>query len=146
MKAAAILKRKGSFVATVFPDASIREAMRVLIKHRVGSLVVLSETREVIGIITERDIFQLTYEHEGKIMDIPVSAVMTTNLIVALPSDSLDFLKAMITENHIRHLPVMDNGKLVGVVSIGDIIREEVSEAAVENRYLKDYIAGVYPA
>ncbi len=146
MKAAAILKRKGSFVVTVFPDASIREAMRVLIKHRVGSLIVLSEAREVIGVITERDIFRLTYEHEGKIMDIPVSAVMTTNLIVALPSDSLDFLKAMITENRIRHLPVMDDGKLVGVVSIGDIIREEVSEAAVENRYLKDYIAGVYPA
>jgi CBS domain-containing protein len=146
MNAAAILKRKGSFVVTVFPDTSIREAMRVLIKHRVGSLVVLNESREVIGIITERDIFRLTYEHEGKIMDIPVSAVMTTNLIVALPSDALDYLKGMITENRIRHLPVMDDGKLVGVVSIGDIIREEVSEAAVENRYLKDYIAGVYPA
>jgi CBS domain-containing protein len=146
MNAAVILKRKGSTVITVFPDASIREAMRVLIKHRVGSLVVLNEAREVIGIITERDIFRLTYEHEGKIMDIPVSAVMTTNLIVALPSDSIDYLKGTITENRIRHLPVMDDGKLVGVVSIGDIIREEVSEAVVENRYLKDYIAGVYPA
>ena len=76
MNAAAILKRKGSNAVTVFPDASIREAMRLLIKHRVGSLVVLSEAREVIGIVTERDIFRLTYEHEGKIMDIPVSAVM----------------------------------------------------------------------
>jgi len=146
MNASAILKRKGGSVVTVFPDASIREAMRVLVKHRVASLIVLNEAREMIGIITERDIFRLTYEHEGKIMDIPVSAVMTTNLIVALPSDSLDYLKGMITENRIRHLPVMDDGKLIGVVSIGDIIREEVSEAAVENRYLKDYIAGVYPA
>ena len=146
MNAATILKRKGSNVITVFPDASIREAMRVLIKHRVGSLIVLGKARDVVGIVTERDIFRLSYEHGGKIMDIPVSAVMTTNLIVALPSDSLDYLKAMMTENRIRHLPVMDNGKLVGVVSIGDIIREEVSEAAVENRYLKDYIAGVYPA
>jgi len=146
MNAATIFKRKGSNVVTVFPDASIREAMRVLIKHAVGSLVVLSEARAVVGIITERDIFRLTYEHEGKIMGIPVSAVMTTNLIVALPSDSLDYLKAMMTENRIRHLPVMENGKLVGIVSIGDIIREEVSEAVVENRYLKDYIAGVYPA
>jgi CBS domain-containing protein len=146
MNAAAILKRKGSLVVTVFPDASVREAMRVLIKHAVGSLIVLGEARNVVGIITERDIFRLSYEHEGKIMDIPVSAVMTTNLIVALPSDSLDYLKAMMTENRIRHLPVMNDGKLIGVISIGDIIREEVSEAAVENRYLKDYIAGVYPA
>ncbi|MCX6832603.1 MAG: CBS domain-containing protein [candidate division Zixibacteria bacterium] len=146
MNAAAILKRKGSLVVTVFPDASVREAMRVLIKHAVGSLIVLGEARDVVGIITERDIFRLSYEHEGKIMDIPVSAVMTTNLIVALPSDSLDYLKAMMTENRIRHLPVMNDRKLIGVISIGDIIREEVSEAAVENRYLKDYIAGVYPA
>jgi CBS domain-containing protein len=146
MNAATILKRKGSHVITVFPQATIREAMRVLIKHTVGSLIVLGEAREVIGIVTERDIFRLSYEHGGKIMDIPVSAVMTTDLIVALPSDSLDYLKAMMTENRIRHLPVMENGNLVGLVSIGDLIREEVSEAAVENRYLKDYIAGVYPA
>lgn len=146
MNAATILKRKGSNVLTVFPDATIREAMRLLIKHTVGSLIVLGEARDVIGILTERDIFRLSYEHGGKIMDIQVSAVMTSNLIVAVLSDSLDYLKAMMTENRIRHLPVMDNGKLVGVISIGDIIREEVSEAAVENRYLKDYIAGVYPA
>lgn len=145
MNAATILKRKGIDIITVFPDATIREAMRLLMKHAVGSLMVLGEARDVVGIITERDIFRLSYEHEGKIMDIPVGAVMTTNLIVALPSDSLDYLKAMMIENRIRHLPVMENGKLVGVISIGDIIREEVSEAVVENRYLKDYIAGVYP-
>jgi CBS domain-containing protein len=146
MNAATILKRKGIHVITVFPQATIREAMRVLIRHAVGSLIVLGEAREVVGIVTERDIFHLSYEHGGKIMDIPVSAVMTTNLIVALPSDSLDYLKATMTENRIRHLPVMESGNLVGLVSIGDIIREEVSEATVENRYLKDYIAGVYPA
>ena len=145
MNAANILNRKGRTVITVSPDASVREAMRVLIKHAIGSLVVLDRAREVIGIITERDIFRLTYEHAGKIMDIPVSAVMTTDLMVALPTDSLDYLKAMITENRIRHIPVMDEWRLVGIISIGDIIREEVSEAAVENRYLKDYIAGVYP-
>jgi CBS domain-containing protein len=146
MNAATILKRKGHNVVTVFPNSSIREAMRVLIKQMVGSLVVLNEARQVIGIITERDIFRLTYEHEGRIMDIPVSAVMSTDLIVAVPTDSLDYLKATMTENRIRHLPVMNDGKLVGIVSIGDIVHEEVSVAAVENRYLKDYIAGVYPA
>jgi CBS domain-containing protein len=119
--------------------------MRALIKHTVGSLVVLDRARQVVGIITERDIFRMTYEHAGKIMDLPVSAVMTTDLLVALPSDPLDYLKSLITENRIRHIPVMDEGQLVGIISIGDIVREEISEVAVENRHLKDYIAGVYP-
>jgi CBS domain-containing protein len=146
MKAASILARKGNTVVTISPDASIREAMQLLIKHGIGSLIVMDKMREVAGIITERDIFRLTYEHGGKIMDIPVRAVMTKDLIVAVPSDSLDYLKSLITENRIRHLPVMNEGKLVGLISIGDIIREEISEAAVENRYLKDYITGIYPA
>ncbi len=146
MKVASILRRKGNNVITASPDTTIREAMALLIKHRVGSVVILDRAKEVVGIITERDIFRLTYEHEGKIMDIPVSAVMTTDLIVAVPSDTLDYLKALITENRIRHLPVMDDGRLAGIVSIGDIIREEITEASVENRYLKDYITGVYPS
>jgi CBS domain-containing protein len=146
MNAASILRRKGNTVVTVFPNSSIREAMRVLSKQNIGSLVVLNESRDVVGIITERDIFRLAYEHEGKIMDIPVSAVMTRNVVVALPTDSIDYLKAAMTENRFRHLPIVDEGKLVGIISIGDLVREEVTEVKVENRYLKDYIAGVYPA
>lgn len=146
MTVADILRRKGNSVVTIFPSASIREAMRILIKHNIGSLVVLNESRDVVGIITERDIFRLAYEHEGRIMDIPVSAVMSRDLIIALPTDTLEYLKATMTENRFRHLPVVDDGKLAGIVSIGDLVREEVVEARVENHYLKDYIAGVYPA
>ena len=75
-------------------------------------------------------------------MGIPVDAVMTRNLIIALPHDTVDYLKSLITENRIRHLPVIDQGKLAGIISIGDIVREESSAVAVENRYLKDFIFG----
>ena len=142
MDARTILNRKGHTVYTVSPSATIREAMALLIRHGVGSLIVIGRDEEVVGIITERDIFRLAYEHEGRIMGIPVDAVMTRNLIIALPYDSIAYLKSLITENRIRHLPVVDQGKLAGVISIGDIVREESSAVAVENRYLKDFSFG----
>ncbi len=142
MDARTILSRKGHTVFTVSPSATIREAMALLIRHGVSSLIVIGQDDEVVGIITERDIFRLTYEHDGRIMELPVKSVMTRELIIALPYDTLDYLKSLITENRIRHLPVIDQGKLAGIVSIGDIVREESSAVAVENRYLKDFIFG----
>ncbi len=146
MDARTILNRKGNTVYSVSPSATIREAMALLLRHRVGSLMVIDNVGEVVGIISERDIFRLTYEHEGRVMGIPVEAVMTRQLIVALPYDSIDYLKSLITENRIRHLPIIDQGKLAGVISIGDIVREESSAVAVENRYLKDFIFGTTQA
>lgn len=140
-----ILERKGHKVITIKPEASIREAMGLLISHKIGSLLVVNDRQEIVGIITERDIFRLTYENDGKIMGIPVHAVMTRNLIVVVPEDSVDYARALISENRIRHLPVIENGKLVGLISIGDVLRAETSQVAVENRYLKDYISGSYP-
>lgn len=142
MDAKTILNRKGRTVHTVSPSATIREAMALFLRHSVGSLLVLDNDGEVLGIVTERDIFRLAFEHEGRIMGIPVDAVMTRNLIIALPHDTVDYLKSLITENRIRHLPVIDQGKLAGIISIGDIVREESSAVAVENRYLKDFIFG----
>lgn len=142
MDAKTILNRKGRTVYTVSPSATIREAMALLLRHSVGSLLVVDNEGEVLGIVTERDIFRLTFEHEGRVMGIPVEAVMTRNLIIALPHDSIDYLKSLITENRIRHLPIIEDGKLAGILSIGDIVREESSAAAVENRYLKDFIFG----
>ena len=142
MDAKTILNRKGRTVHTVSPSATIREAMALLLRHSVGSLLVVDNDGEVLGIVTERDIFRLAFEHEGRIMGIPVDAVMTRNLIIALPHDTVDYLKSLITENRIRHLPVIDQGKLAGIISIGYIVREESSAVAVENRYLKDFIFG----
>jgi len=145
MNAKTILERKGKKTVTVLPTATIREAMSRLICNGIGSLVVVDTGHEVVGIITERDIFRLTFENDGKVMDIPVSAVMTRELIIAIPSDGIDYLRDLITENRIRHLPVMDEGNLVGLISIGDVLRTETRERAVENRYLKEYITGNYP-
>ncbi len=145
MDARTILEEKGRKVVTVSPTATIREAMSRLIKNAIGSLVVVDDRHNIEGIITERDIFRLTFENDGKVMEIPVGTVMTRDLIIAVPEDPIDYLRDLITTNRIRHLPVVENNKLVGLISIGDVLRVETRQRAVENRYLKEYIAGGYP-
>jgi CBS domain-containing protein len=145
MNAKEILERKGYDVATITPDKTIKDAMSELIGKKVGSLVVVDSGDTVVGIITERDIFRLGYRENCRILDIRVSDVMTKDVIIALPDDDHDYLRNLITENRIRHLPVMDQGKLLGLISIGDVLRTASAEMHVTVRFLKDYISGAYP-
>lgn len=145
MDAKTILDRKGRNVVTIGPGATIREAMGALIENAVGALVVVDDQLKIVGIITERDIFRLAHARECRIMDIPVSEVMTKEVIIAMPSDGVGYLKGLITENRIRHLPVMEQGNLCGMVSIGDVIRQETEEMHFEVHFLRDYIEGKYP-
>lgn len=145
MDAKTILDHKGHEVVTIGPGATIKEAMGALISNAVGALVVVDDQDAIVGIITERDIFRLAHAKECKIMDIPVSEVMTKDVIIALPNDSVGYLKGLITEKRIRHLPVMEQGKLHGLVSIGDVIRQETEQMHYEVHFLRDYIEGKYP-
>ncbi len=145
MDAKTILARKGSDVVTTRPELTIREAMAGLIDNKVGALVVVDNDEAIVGIITERDIFRLAHRQAGQIMDIVVSEVMTKDVIIALPDDDLEYLKCLITENRIRHLPVMEEGKLCGMISIGDVLRQQTEEMHVEVHLLRDYIEGRYP-
>ena len=140
MDARTILKRKGRAVVTISPEATLREAMAALLRHKVGAIVVQNGQKSVVGIVTERDILRLTYEYEGRIMDLPVSAVMTRNLLVAKPGDPVNRLKTMITENRIRHLPVMDDGELVGILSIGDLMKQELLDCAEGNEQSRSLV------
>jgi CBS domain-containing protein len=145
MNARAILEDKGYEVATILPEQTIKDAMAVLIDKKVGSLVVNDSAGVVVGIITERDIFRLAHRTGCRMLDTRVSDVMTKEVIIALPDDELDYLRSLITENRIRHLPVMDRGKLLGLISIGDVLRRESQEMHVTVRFLREYIEGSYP-
>jgi CBS domain-containing protein len=145
MNAKAILDRKGNEVVTIGPDATMKEAMAAHIENKVGALVVTEPNGTVVGIITERDIFRLAHARSCKIMDIKVGDVMTKEVIIALPDDDLEYLKSLITENRIRHLPAMEQGQLCGLISIGDVVRQQSEEAHVEAHLLRDYIQGTYP-
>ena len=136
-----LLRTKGSDVVTIGPGANVLEAIRLLVERRIGAVVVTAGD-EVVGILSERDILRLTVRGPERVAATPVSDVMTRDLVVALPSDDVPYVMAIMTHNRVRHLPVMDKGRLVGIVSIGDVVNASLSQVEAENRWLKDYIAG----
>jgi CBS domain-containing protein len=139
-----VLKIKGKNVECIDPTFTISEALKHITEKKVGALLV-KKGEELIGIITERDILRLMATQGEAAFSHPVKEIMTQNVIVGLPEDDIEQAAAYITNNRFRHLPIMDNKKLVGIVSIGDIVKALAHDLKVENRYLKDYITGKYP-
>jgi CBS domain-containing protein len=138
-----ILRDKGADVVTVGGSATVHDAVMRLNKHNVGSLVVTADNDIVVGIITERDILREVAERCDKIVDRLVIDVMSRDVIIGVPEDDLGYVIGIMTKNRIRHLPVMDDSGLAGIVSIGDVVRAHLQNAVYENRMLRDYIHGV---
>ena len=136
-----ILDRKGRQVVTVSPDRTVREAVGLLVDHDIGSLVVVN-SGEVRGIITERDALRLAARDPDGWPEISVSEVMTEELLVAVEDDQLDYIREIMTENRVRHLPSVEDGDLQGIVSSGDVVNASRRHVKAENRYLRQYIRG----
>ena len=145
MKVKDILAMKGSRVVTISEDTSVFEAMMVFAANRIGSLIVVDKKENILGIIGARDVLMATLNHLEDIKTMKIDKIMTTNLIVARENDDLDYVRAVMTKNRVRHLPIIDNKKLIGLISIGDVVNAQVNEKDVELRYYKDYIADKYP-
>lgn len=124
MNIASILASKGAQVITVRPDATIREAIRLLAQHNIGGLVVVDAQRFPVGIITERGIMREIARNE-RVFEARVDAIMTREVIVGVPADDVMSVAHTMTERRFRHLPVMDSGTLVGIVTIGDVLKAE---------------------
>jgi uncharacterized protein len=142
MKIRDILRTKGHDVITIAPDQPVLAAVRVLSEHRIGALVVRDEGG-VAGIISERDVLNLAAGDPARLTSTPVADVMTTNVIVGVPEDDLDYVMSIMTNNRIRHLPVLEGERLAGLVSIGDVVNAVRRSVEAENRHLKEYIQGV---
>jgi len=145
MKVKDILKDKGTEVATIGAEKTIYDAVKTLVEKNIGSLLVLDEKGAIAGIITERDILKQCNQCLESFSETKVGDVMTKNLIVASPDDDLDYVENIMTQNRVRHLPIILNQKLEGIISIGDLVNVLRGECKVENRYLKAYISGEYP-
>ncbi len=128
MNIASILATKGGQLYTVRPDQTVREALGLLAEHNIGALIVIDGGGAPVGILSERDIVRHLAKNE-RLFTHPVSELMTTSVVTGVPKDDLVSVGATMTEKRIRHLPVMDNGRLVGMISIGDIVKAE------RNRY-----------
>ena len=141
MKIEEILRKKGHDVVTITESRSVLEAVQILVEHNIGGLVV-TEGERPTGILTERDILRLTARAPGELGSILVGAVMTRELITARPEDQLAATMDVMTENKIRHLPVMEGDRLTGIISIGDLVNACRLLAEHENSELRQYIQG----
>jgi CBS domain-containing protein len=141
MKIREILHRKGHTVVTITESDTVLDAVQVLVEHNIGGLVVMGDDRPV-GIITERDVLRLTARSPGELGAILVGNVMTRDMITATPQDQLSEMMDVMTENKIRHLPVMEGSRLSGIISIGDLLNACRVSVEAENSELREYIQG----
>ncbi|MGH7355596.1 MAG: CBS domain-containing protein [Candidatus Rokuibacteriota bacterium] len=124
MNIASVLASKGVRVVTIGPDASIRQALALLAEHNIGAVVVVDAVNRPVGILSERDIVRAAARDE-QLFDGRISAIMTRQVILGSPSDDLVSVGRTMTERRIRHLPIVDGGMLVGIVSIGDVVKAQ---------------------
>jgi CBS domain-containing protein len=142
MTVAAILKQKGSEVAHVAPTATIAEVVQGLVARRIGAVLVQDSAGQVLGIVSERDVVRSMAEHGGRTMEMTAAQLMTTDLHVAGPGTTVVQATEMMTTGRFRHLPVMDGDHLLGIVSIGDVVKARLSQQEQEVDSLKAYVAG----
>ena len=136
-----ILNQKGHEVFSCSPQETIGAAAARLLSRRIGAMVVLDEQDRVAGIISERDIVRCVAQSGPQGLTAPVAAWMTGDIVYAEPQEHVDTLMSRMTDRRIRHLPVCQNGKLMGVVSIGDVVKAKIAETEAEAEGLKAYIA-----
>jgi CBS domain-containing protein len=141
MRISDVLRGKGEKVATVPPSATVGRLVEELARHNVGALVVM-EAEDVVGIVSERDIVRRLNERGPALLDARVSEIMTTSVVTCTPTDSVDSLAATMTERRIRHMPVLVDGRLAGIVSIGDVVKSRIGELESDREQLASYIAG----
>jgi CBS domain-containing protein len=135
-----LLRDKGDFVATVAPEATVSEVLAGLAEHGVGALVVTEDGNRIVGIVSERDIVRALHQRGTPVLSEPVATVMTAEVSTCGPDDPVDSLMALMTERRIRHVPVVADGALVGIVSIGDVVKHRVHDLEDENLKLVEYI------
>ena len=140
MTVSIILASKGREVVSVEPNAALSSAIALLAEKRIGAVVVLGVDRRIVGILSERDIVRALAERGAGALDEPVSRVMTRKVSTCSASEAIPSIMERMTEGKFRHLPVLDQGRLVGIVSIGDVVKHRVQAMELESAAMRDYI------
>jgi CBS domain-containing protein len=134
-----ILHAKGRQVFSISPDKTLQDVVDMLVDRNCGSLLVCDGPR-MVGIITERDILRACAEQNEPLSSIPVEVRMTRNVVTCSPDEDVETVMGLMTEHRVRHMPLVDSDKLVGLISIGDIVKAQHDHLCLENHYLKSYI------
>jgi CBS domain-containing protein len=140
MRISDILRSKGNAVSTVRPDATVRQLLAALAEHNIGALVVSEDGESIVGIASERDVVRQMHDRGAGLLEAPVSSIMTADVRTCTPDEDVDLLRSTMTEHRIRHVPVVRDGKLIGIVSIGDVVKSTISELETQREHLVGYI------
>ncbi len=135
-----MVRRKGGNVVTVRSDATVEELLALLSEHKIGAVVVSDDGEGVDGIVSERDIVRHLHTDGVSLLGAPVAQIMTAEVHTCSPEDGLDELETAMTERRIRHVPVVVDGKLKAIVSIGDVVKNRIDDLQAERDQLRDYI------
>lgn len=139
MKISEILRRKGSDVVTVVPDTTVRDLIAVMVEHNIGAAIVCDAGARVLGIVSERDVVRRLVDGAA-VLDHTVEQIMTVDVTVCRTDSSTEQVRVEMTERRIRHLPVIDDGELKGIVSIGDVVKSSIDNLQFERDQLSDYV------
>ncbi|KGN35738.1 histidine kinase [Knoellia flava TL1] len=140
MRISDVVKRKGGTVVTVRSDASVTDLLDLLAEHRIGAVVVSDDDATIAGIVSERDVVRHLQKDGAGILEGPVSAIMTAEVQTCSPEDELVALEHTMTENRFRHVPVVVDGRLAAIVSIGDVVKHRITDLQAERDQLSAYI------
>ena len=140
MRISDVVKRKGATVVTVRSDASVTELLDLLAEHRIGAVVVSDDGQSLAGIVSERDIVRMLHRRGVDVLGLPVSDLMTADVTTCGPEDNVEHLMRLMTDQRVRHIPVVVEGKLHGIVSIGDLVKHRIDELQDERDQLVGYI------
>ncbi len=142
MKVEAMLAAKGDKVVTARPDATVATVIRMLKLEGIGALVVSEDGEKILGIISERDVVRALVDHGGEVLKVRVAELMTHSVKTCTPDANIKDVMAEMTRSRVRHLPVERDGKLCGIISIGDVVKNRLEELETETSVLRDYIVG----
>lgn len=141
MSVAHILSVKGNNVVSTHPDRTLKEAAQIMAQHGIGAILVFGVANEIAGILSERDIMRAISQHGAGALEQRVSSHMTRKVVTATPDQTVVSVMQRMTSGRFRHMPVLQNGQLVGILSIGDLIKHRLSQLEEEQQALKEYIA-----
>ncbi|HRY06279.1 MAG TPA: CBS domain-containing protein [Hyphomicrobiaceae bacterium] len=141
MNVASILKVKGKLVATAPSEDTVETVAQKLASKKIGAIVIVNEGGDVAGIISERDIIRVIAEQGSAALRQPVSTVMTKNVMTCNEANTIDQMMSIMTQGRFRHVPVIEEGSLVGIISIGDVVKHHIAEVEMEVTAMRDYLA-----
>ena len=139
-----MLKSSPKDIITVDPSTDLWTAMETLISNKIGCLPVLNSSGTFVGILDDKDMVRAVYENQDSFEKFTAGELMTSNLIIGMPDDDLNYIAGLMAKNNIRYVPIMDDKKMVGLISPGDVVKAQMTHIEIENRYLKMYMEGTH--